>query len=378
MQTEIWTASDEDLKKAGQTLKNGGLVAFPTETVYGLGADALNEKAVKAVYAAKGRPSDNPMIVHIHSVSQIGDLTPSVSEAMKILAADFWPGALTMVVPKAPCIPDATTGGLDSVGLRLPSSEAARRLFAFAGCPIAAPSANLSGSPSPTTWQRVRDDLFGRIDGIVMGEPCEIGIESTVVDLTGEIPTILRPGYITRQELENSLAKIGKTVEIDEHIKDMQDLVKISDRKFAEKGELGLANSYANKANQNTESSGIIELIDDTASSDFKPKAPGMKYKHYAPKADLILILGDYYEVAEKMKKMQTELEATGKKVKKILLSDSEEDIKLEMNTFFEKLREFDEKGADVILARGHSQENGRAYAIMNRMLKAAGYKVLS
>ncbi|MGP1569702.1 MAG: L-threonylcarbamoyladenylate synthase [Eubacteriales bacterium] len=347
METKLWTTSEQDLKEAGKVLKNGGIVAFPTETVYGLGADALNADAVKKVYVAKGRPSDNPMIVHIHSVSQLGDLTPVVSEAMSVLAEKFWPGPLTMVVPKAACLPTVTTGGLDTVGVRLPASKAARKLISFAGCPIAAPSANLSGSPSPTVVRHVIGDLSGKVDGIVCGEACKIGIESTVVDVTDKVVTVLRPGYITQNQLEESLLKIGLRVEVDEHIVQMQNFAK-------------------NKLD--------LKLC----GQDFKPKAPGMKYRHYAPKAKLIILIGKFEKVKAEMLKMTNELENSGKKVGNILLGDSDEDIELEMSTFFDKLRYYDEKKVDVILARGHDQKNGRGFSIMNRMLKAAGYEIVN
>ena len=333
METKFWTTSDEDLREAAEVIKSGGIVAFPTETVYGLGADALNEKAVKSIYTAKGRPSDNPMIVHICDLSQLNDLTTGISDAMRVLAEEFWPGPLTMVVPKAACLPTVTTGGLDTVGVRLPSSEAAAKLISFAGCPIAAPSANLSGSPSPTQAEHVISDLAGKVDGIVCGESCKIGIESTVVDLSGEIPTVLRPGYITVADLTKSTQNLGKY--------------------------------------DDTEKS-------ESALPDFKPKAPGMKYKHYAPKAKLIILIGDYEKVEAKMLDMAGELQADGKKVATILLGDSEEELELEMSTFFEKLRNYDKQGFDIILARGHDQTNGKGFSIMNRMLKAAGYETVN
>lgn len=349
METKFWTTSDEDLREAAEVIKSGGIVAFPTETVYGLGADALNEKAVKSIYTAKGRPSDNPMIVHICNLSQLNDLTTEISAAMRVLAEEFWPGPLTMVVPKAACLPTVTTGGLNTVGVRLPSSEAAAKLISFAGCPIAAPSANLSGSPSPTQAEHVISDLAGKVDGIVCGESCKIGIESTVVDLSGEIPTVLRPGYITVADLTKSLEKVGLTVEVDRHILSTQNLGRYDDTEKSE-----------------------------SALPDFKPKAPGMKYKHYAPKAKLIILIGDYEKVEAKMLDMAGELQADGKKVATILLGDSEEELELEMSTFFEKLRNYDKQGFDIILARGHDQTNGKGFSIMNRMLKAAGYETVN
>ncbi len=349
METKLWTTSAKDLEEAGEILKNGGIVAFPTETVYGLGADALNAEAVKKIYEAKGRPSDNPMIVHICSLSQLAELTPKVSGAMKLLAGAFWPGPLTMVVPRAACLPTVTTGGLDTVGVRLPGSEAARKLISFAGCPIAAPSANISGSPSPTKAEHVVKDLAGKVDGIICGEPCDIGIESTVLDLACETPTVLRPGYITVEELERQLSKIELSVEVDAHILESQRMKR-----------------------------DVQNVGDELFEKHFKPKAPGMKYRHYAPKAKLLILLGDVENVKAEMTTITRNYEKDGKKVAQILLGDSDEEIELEMNTFFEKLRKYDDEGFDVILARGHKQENGKGFAIMNRMLKAAGYETVT
>lgn len=190
---------------AAEILRGGGLVAFPTETVYGLGADALNAEAVGKVYAAKGRPSDNPMIVHISQKGDMTKLTDGITPDVEKLMAAFWPGPLTMVVPAKDLIPRVTTGGLATVGVRMPEDETARALIAAAGTPIAAPSANLSGKPSPTRYTHVAEDLDGRIDAIIAGDDCKAGIESTVVDMTGAVPTILRPGVITREMLREAL-----------------------------------------------------------------------------------------------------------------------------------------------------------------------------
>lgn len=225
------------MEKAGEILKSGGLVAFPTETVYGLGGDALNPEASAKIYAAKGRPSDNPLIVHIADMEALKVLASEVPEKAKLLADRFWPGPLTMIMPKSDAVPYATTGGLDTVAIRMPSHPTAYELIRSSGVYIAAPSANTSGRPSPTTAQHVYEDLNGRIDMIIDSGKVDIGLESTIVDLTGEIPTILRPGYITRAMLE----EVVGPVTIDKAI--------------------------------------LAEHEDPN----LRPKAPGMKYKHYAP-----------------------------------------------------------------------------------------------
>ena len=203
METLRLSTRESDLERAGEIIRAGGLVAFPTETVYGLGADALNAEAVASVYAAKGRPSDNPMIVHIADATDLYPLikggVSKLSREASILITNVWPGPLTMVFKKSDIVPDITTGGLDTVAIRMPSNPTARRLIKLAGRPIAAPSANLSGRPSPTTADDVLEDMDGRIDAIIMGEQCDVGIESTVLDLTDIIPRILRPGAITKE-----------------------------------------------------------------------------------------------------------------------------------------------------------------------------------
>lgn len=236
----------EVMEKAGEILKSGGLVAFPTETVYGLGGDALNPEASAKIYAAKGRPSDNPLIVHIADMEALKVLASEVPEKAKLLADRFWPGPLTMIMPKSDAVPYATTGGLDTVAIRMPSHPTAYELIRSSGVYIAAPSANTSGRPSPTTAQHVYEDLNGRIDMIIDSGKVDIGLESTIVDLTGEIPTILRPGYITRAMLE----EVVGPVTIDKAI--------------------------------------LAEHEDPN----LRPKAPGMKYKHYAPKGDLVIVEG--------------------------------------------------------------------------------------
>ena len=341
MKTLRLTTSKEDIEKAAKIIRRGGLVAFPTETVYGLGADAMNADAVAAIYAAKGRPSDNPMIVHIARASDIGQLTPMLSPEIVELIDNFWPGPLTMVVKKKPEVPDVTTGGLDTVAVRLPDSRAARDLISAACCPIAAPSANLSGSPSPTRACDVIADMDGRIDAIIEGEDCRVGIESTVVDLTCEVPTILRPGIITAESLE---AALGKKVEYDRSLK---------------------------------EASKHIELdpAAGAAESDFRPKSPGMKYKHYAPKADMLVVEGERERVKAEINRLKALNEQLGNKVGVILF---EEKAFLEAaHDFFAKLRDMDNEGVDMILAGALSDTDGVGFAVMNRMLKSAGYNIV-
>ncbi len=331
MITEHLTTSREDIEKAAEIIAAGGLVAFPTETVYGLGADALNEKAVASVYEAKGRPSDNPMIVHIAKREDLEKLTPDRDPRIDKIADSIWPGPLTIVVNKRPEIPGRTTGGLDTVAVRMPDSETALQLIEMAGCPIAAPSANLSGSPSPTRARDVAADMDGRIDAIIYGGDCRVGIESTVLDLTGAKATILRPGYITADALEEIL---GEDVEYDRALK----------------------GDPANEA-------------------DFKPRSPGMKYKHYAPKAEMIVIKGRREDVADEIERRKKIAEEEGKKVG--VIQFGEEAFAEAAHDFFSRLRDLDAQGVDLILAGALSDEDGVGFAVMNRMLKSAGYNVI-
>lgn len=340
MKTKILTSKKEDIEIAAHIIRKGGLVAFPTETVYGLGANALDADAVGKVYEAKGRPSDNPMIVHISRASDIGQLTRMLSPDIVALIENFWPGPLTMVVKKKPNVPDRTTGGLDTVAVRMPDSKAALDLINMAGCPIAAPSANLSGSPSPTRAKDVIADLDGRVDAIIQGEDCRVGIESTVVDMTSQVPTILRPGIITAESLE---AALGKKVEYDKSL---------------------------------TEASKHIELdpADGGSESDFQPKSPGMKYKHYAPKADMLIVEGQRDKVVAEIERLKNLNERLGNKVGVLLF---EERAFIEAaHDFFAKLRDMDNEGVDMILAGALSDTDGVGFAVMNRMLKSAGYNI--
>ncbi len=345
MQTLLLDITEENIARAASILRAGGLVAFPTETVYGLGADALNADAVGRVYAAKGRPSDNPMIVHIADPEDLAKLTPAVTEEMRTLAAAFWPGPMTMIVPRVPEVPDTTTGGLSTVGVRLPSDETARALIRAAGCPVAAPSANLSGRPSPTTAAHVVHDLDGRVDAILMGGDCDFGIESSVIDMTGEVPTVLRPGVITREMFAKAL---GAEVLLDPSL--------------------------------NRRPARILDPAKGAQEDpDFKPKSPGMKYKHYAPKAAMTVYEGAPEAVRTAMEAEAARLRALGQRVVVLdFLAESataEEGELAAAHDLFAALRAADEEGADAILAAALPEE-GVGFSVMNRMLKSAGYHI--
>lgn len=245
MKTQLLSTTEQDLEKAAELIKSGGLVAIPTETVYGLGANGLNPDAVKKIFEAKGRPQDNPLILHIHNPEQLRDYCREVPEEAWLLAEHFWPGPLTMILPVRDCVPRTTTAGLDTVGMRCPDNAATREIIRLAGVPIAAPSANTSGKPSTTTAAHVLHDMDGKIDAIVDGGPCRVGVESTIVDLTGPVPRLLRPGGIGPELLEELLGAL----EVDQAVT----------------GEIA---------------------------QDAVVRAPGMKYKHYAPTAEVLIVNG--------------------------------------------------------------------------------------
>lgn len=331
------------MEEAGRLIAEGELVAFPTETVYGLGGDALHPEAAKKIYAAKGRPSDNPLIVHIADFSDMARVAREVPEAAKKLADAFWPGPLTMIVNKSDAVPMATTGGMNTVAVRMPNHPVALDLIRKSGCLIAAPSANTSGRPSPTEAAHVAEDLSGKIAMILDGGPVGIGIESTIIDLTEPKPMVLRPGYITPEMLAEVL---GEEVIIDP---------------------------------------GII-AADDTR----KPKAPGMKYKHYAPKADMVIVDGPQTAVIEKINALVQQKRSAGKKVAVIATEESEHsyeaDVILSMGSrsdedaiaqhLYRILRECDELHVDAIYSESF-QTPRIGQAIMNRLLKAAGHTVI-
>jgi len=329
MDTKILDTTTENIEAAALIIRQGGLVAFPTETVYGLGADALNPDAVGRIYEAKGRPSDNPMIVHISRASEIGQLTPFITQDMIKLIDHFWPGPLTLVVKKKDIVPLRTTGGLDTVAVRMPDHPVALDLIRLAGVPIAAPSANLSGKPSPTKADHVKDDLMGKVDAILMGGDCRVGIESTVLDLTGEIPMILRPGIVTADSIE---AVLERPVQLDPSLQGLPE----------------------------------EELV---------AKSPGMKYKHYAPKAQMLVVEGSRDRVKTEIERLRTVNEKIGNKVGVILF---EEKAFVEAaHDFFSQLRELDGQDVDLILAGALSDTDGVGFAVMNRMFKSAGYNIV-
>lgn len=347
MMTTILKDTIEDIKRAGEIIAGGGIVAFPTETVYGLGANALDEEAVKKIYKAKGRPSDNPMIVHIsqvgdvHDIAEISEATMSekAMENLKRCADAFWPGPLTMVLPKKEIVPLTTTGGLDTVAIRMPSHKTARMLIEYSGCPIAAPSANLSGKPSPTTAEHTLDDMDGRIDAIIFGSDCQVGIESTVVDMRKDEPVILRPGRITAEDLSNAI--------------DGMVLIHPSLKKKD------------------------MSQSDVDMSQNMVARSPGMKYKHYAPEAEMQIFISDTNDREKALKVAEEEanrLKTIGKKTTIISFTDGIEAA----HDLFRRLRDADKAGYDVILAVGVSDDEsgGVGFSVMNRMLKSAGYNV--
>ena len=332
------------MQHAGDTIAKGELVAFPTETVYGLGGNALDPTASARIYAAKGRPSDNPLIVHIAEFEDLYRIGKNIPPEAKQLADAFWPGPLTMIVERGEAVPHATTGGLDTVAVRMPNHAVALELIRKSGCLIAAPSANTSGRPSPTEGRHVKEDLDGKIAMILDGGPVGIGIESTIIDLTEEVPMVLRPGYITPKMLSEV---IHKEVIIDP---------------------------------------GII-AADDTK----KPKAPGMKYKHYAPKGDLVLVEGEQGAVVAKINELTRRNQAEGKKTiviateetkgcyqaEHVLSIGSRADEETIARHLYGMLRECDSLGAEAIYSESF-QTQILGQAIMNRLLKAAGHEVIT
>ncbi|SET15269.1 L-threonylcarbamoyladenylate synthase [Pseudobutyrivibrio sp. C4] len=336
----------EYISEASEILRKGGLVAFPTETVYGLGGDAKDKEASRKIYAAKGRPSDNPLIVHIARFSQLQEISKDLPENAKKLADAFWPGPLTMVVNKNEVIPYETTGGLDTVAVRMPNNPIALALIEESGCMIAAPSANTSGRPSPTKASHVYEDLSGKIDAILDGGAVDIGLESTIVDLTEDVVTILRPGYINMEMLKEVVGE----VRIDP---------------------------------------GIV-YNDKGTTSGAKPKAPGMRYKHYAPKGDLTIISGDEDKVVAKINELTKAAIDAGSKVGIIATSETADrysdgqilvigdrsDEGSIAHNLYDILRKFDELGVDLIYSESFATPN-MGQAIMNRLLKAAGQKTL-
>lgn len=339
---EFTAEEDAALRRAGSIIRNGGLVAFPTETVYGLGGDALNGESARRIYAAKGRPSDNPLIVHICRLEDLEKIACRVPEAAMKIAEAFWPGPLTMILHKTELVPSETTGGLDTVAVRFPADRTARRLIEYSGGFVAAPSANRSGRPSPTLGKYVSEDMDGRIEMIIDGGQVGIGLESTILDLTVLPPQILRPGYVTAEMLSGILGKVDTDVTI---------------------------------------------LREDSGQA---PKAPGMKYRHYAPRGELLIVEGTPEKTVAYINARTAAEQEKGEKVG-ILCTDEnfsrycgnvircvgsrreEEEI---ARNLFAVLREFDDEGVTKIYTESF-EASGLGQAIMNRLLKAAGHRVV-
>ena len=329
--------------RAGEIIRRGGLVAFPTETVYGLGGDALQSDSSRKIYAAKGRPSDNPLIVHIADTGHLDAITRIIPACALTLAKHFWPGPLTMIFQKSSLVPKETTGGLNTVAVRMPDHPVALSLIKSSGGYIAAPSANLSGRPSPTLASHVMQDLDGRVDAVIDGGPVNIGLESTIVDLTQEMPVILRPGYINQKMLEDAL---GIPVGIDPGI-----------------GGIG---------------------------ADERPRAPGMKYRHYAPKADLYIVEGNRPDVIGFIREQVAREEAGGNRTGIITCTEdlsgytkgivrplgSLSDEQAIAGSLFAVLREFDDLNVTKIYSEAFDTPQ-LGWAIMNRLMKAAGGRVI-
>ena len=331
------------INAAGQILKQGGLVAFPTETVYGLGANALDEEAARKTYAAKGRPSDNPLIVHIASLEDLYPITKKVPEKAVALAEKFWPGPLTMIFEKSELVPHGTTGGLETVAVRMPDNEVALALIRAGGGYVSGPSANKSGRPSPTMARHVLDDLEGRIDMILDGGPVHIGVESTIVDMTVEPPMILRQGAVTKEMLEETVGEVA------------------------------------------------VDHTILTADAKTPPKAPGMKYRHYAPRAEMTVVEGPLEKVVDKIGELAAARENEGHRVGIIATQETmdrydhenvkcigtREDESTVAANLYAILREFDDDGTEYIYSEAFASD-GIGSAVMNRLLKAAGHHVIN
>jgi len=331
------------IEEAGAVIRQGGLVAFPTETVYGLGANALDADAVKKIFEAKGRPQDNPLIVHISDFDELPALVTEIPEIARKLMEKFWPGPMTIIFRKSGIIPYETSAGLESVGVRMPSNAIARALIKAAGVPIAAPSANISGRPSPTEVGSCLEDLYGKVDMIIGGEKCEVGVESSVIDVTAYPPCILRPGGIT------------------------PDMFRTVDQ-----------NIYMDPA--------ILKKPD----ADIKPKAPGMKYRHYAPKAPVKIVRGEPEKVIALINEMVQNYIDEGKNVGIIATDEtkdsykngivvslgSRKDMDKITQNLFETLRAFDDEDVSLIFSEAF-EEKGKGIAVMNRLIKAAGFDII-
>ncbi len=329
----------EEIKKQAEILREGKTVIFPTETVYGLGANALDEEAVSKIYKAKGRPSDNPLIVHIYDKKQVSELAENINEKAEIIMDKFWPGPITIILNKKDIVPMRTSGGLDTVAIRMPSNPVAKALLEEVKLPIAAPSANISGRPSPTKGIHVYHEMNNRVDGIIIGGDCTFGLESTVLDLTNDVPMILRPGSITKEDLENVIGHVN----MDPALEKKEDNI--------------------------------------------KAKAPGMKYKHYSPNAEVFIVSGEIDDVANKINELVDNNSKEGLKTAVMCLEDNKnkyncdtivlgENLEEVAMNLFSSLISADEKEYDIVYSEEFPNK-GIGRAIMNRLLKSAGYKII-
>jgi len=344
LKIDIGNIDKEKIEYAANIIKEGGLVAFPTETVYGLGANALNEEAIKKIFKAKGRPQDNPLIVHVADKLSVEELVFKISDKTEKLMDAFWPGPLTLVMNKKQIVPEIITGGLNTVAVRVPSHPIALALIRSAKLPIAAPSANVSGKPSPTDSKHVINDLDGKVDVIIDGGFSNIGVESTVVDMVADPPMLLRPGGITFEQMK----LVVGAVEIDPTLMD-----------------------------KNLDGINI-------------PRSPGMKYKHYAPRASVIIVEGEVEKIAARINELVKEYEVMNKKVGILATDETKhfypESLTLSLGSrlspdtiaanLFKALRDFDKTDIQTIFAEA-IDSSGIGLAIMNRMNKAAGYNII-
>lgn len=329
------------INQAGQILRGGGIVAIPTETVYGLAGNALDPSATEKIYAAKGRPSDNPLIVHIDRMEGLAPLVREVPEEALLLARKFWPGPLTIILPKSPLVPDATSGGLDTVAVRMPSDPIARGVIRAAGVPLAAPSANRSGSPSPTTWRHCVDDLWGRVDAILQSHDCRVGVESTVLSLCREEdgaihPRLLRPGAVTLEQLQSVLGEV-------------------------------------------TVDRGVLEHLEEGT----KVRSPGMKYRHYAPSAEVVLVAGDREQYREYLRQNERPGEYAMCFQEDLPIIElpafpygRREDHGTQAREIFRLLRELDRLGAKKIYIHA-PEKDGVGLAVYNRLVRAAAFQIV-
>ena len=328
------TKDIKDISTAAEILRDGGIVAIPTETVYGLAADAFNGEAVKKIFEAKGRPQDNPLIVHISDFNQIYGIAREVPETAKKLAEKFWPGPLTIILPKKSEIPDETSGGLDTVAVRMPSHPVANKIIELS-CPLAAPSANISGFPSPTSFEHVDADMTGRADAVCDGGDCDVGVESTVITLATEIPMLLRPGGVTLEQLKDVLGDVA-----------------------------------------------VADAVLNPMKKDEKAESPGMKYKHYSPDAQIYIVKGTLQEFAAFAEKSDYdgilcfEGEEDNFKDKITVTFGREDDSLSQAQRLFDALRELDEKGAKNVLSRAPSKD-GVGLAVCNRLYRAAAFRFI-